>query len=83
VGPRAGLDTVVKRKIPNPRRESNLDHPAGKIMELFLLATASRSTFATHFDFYIKGIGGSFRGVKRPGREADYLPPSRDEVKYS
>jgi hypothetical protein len=23
VGPRSGLDTVVKRKIPNPRRESN------------------------------------------------------------
>jgi hypothetical protein len=24
---RAGLDTVSKRKIPSPRRESNLDHP--------------------------------------------------------
>jgi hypothetical protein len=23
VGPRAGLDAVVKRKIPSPRRESN------------------------------------------------------------
>jgi len=23
VGPRAFLDTVVKRKIPNPRRDSN------------------------------------------------------------
>jgi hypothetical protein len=23
MGPRTGLDTVVKRKIPNPRRESN------------------------------------------------------------
>jgi hypothetical protein len=26
VGLRAGLDTVVKRKIPSPRRESNPDH---------------------------------------------------------
>jgi hypothetical protein len=28
VGPRAGLDTVSKRKIPNPRRDSNPDHPS-------------------------------------------------------
>jgi hypothetical protein len=27
VGPRAGLDAVVKRKIPSPLRESNPDHP--------------------------------------------------------
>jgi hypothetical protein len=27
VGPRAGLDKVSKRKIPNLRRESNPDHP--------------------------------------------------------
>jgi hypothetical protein len=27
VGPRAGLNTVSKRKIPSPRRESNPDHP--------------------------------------------------------
>jgi hypothetical protein len=27
VGPRAGLDTVSKRKIPSSRRESNTDHP--------------------------------------------------------
>jgi hypothetical protein len=27
VGPRAGLDTVSKRKIPNPFRESNSVHP--------------------------------------------------------
>jgi hypothetical protein len=27
VGPKTGLDTVLKRKIPNPRRESNPDHP--------------------------------------------------------
>jgi len=28
VGPRAGMDTVSKRKFPNPRRKSNPDHPA-------------------------------------------------------
>jgi hypothetical protein len=27
VDPRAGLDTVAKRKIPSPPRESNPDHP--------------------------------------------------------
>jgi hypothetical protein len=27
LGPRAGLGTVVKRKIPSPRRESNLRTP--------------------------------------------------------
>jgi hypothetical protein len=27
MGPRAGLDAVVKRKIPSLRRESNPDHP--------------------------------------------------------
>jgi hypothetical protein len=27
VGLRAGLDTVSKRRIPSPRRESNPDHP--------------------------------------------------------
>jgi hypothetical protein len=27
VGPRASLDTVEKRKIPSPCRDSNPDHP--------------------------------------------------------
>jgi hypothetical protein len=27
VGPTAGMDTMVKRKIPSPCRESNYDHP--------------------------------------------------------
>jgi hypothetical protein len=30
---------------------------------------------------YIMGTKGSFPGVKRPGREADHLPPSSAEVK--
>jgi hypothetical protein len=28
VGPRTGLDEMVKRKIPRPRRDSTVDHPA-------------------------------------------------------
>jgi len=31
VGSRTVLDAVVKRKIPNPRRESNPDRPARKL----------------------------------------------------
>jgi hypothetical protein len=27
VVPRAGLDTILKKKIPSPRRESKPDHP--------------------------------------------------------
>jgi hypothetical protein len=30
---------------------------------------------------YPTGTRGSFSGVKRPGREADYSPPSSAEVK--
>jgi hypothetical protein len=30
---------------------------------------------------YPMGTGGSFPGVKRPGREADHSPPSSAEVK--
>jgi hypothetical protein len=30
---------------------------------------------------YPMGTGVSFHGVKRPGREADHLPPSNAEVK--
>jgi hypothetical protein len=43
VGPRAVLDAVVKRKIPSPRRESNLRTPTvnkvtkkDSAMELFI-----------------------------------------------
>jgi hypothetical protein len=30
---------------------------------------------------YPRGIGGSFPGVKRPGREGDHSPPASAEVK--
>jgi hypothetical protein len=32
VGPRAGLDVVVKRKTPSRRRKSNPDHPTTEII---------------------------------------------------
>jgi hypothetical protein len=34
-----------------------------------------------HPTFYPMDTGGSFPGVKRPGREADHLPPTSAEVK--
>jgi hypothetical protein len=34
-----------------------------------------------HTASYLMGTRGSFSGVKRPGREADYSPPSSAEVK--
>jgi hypothetical protein len=43
----------------------------------------SEATFCFIFnsDSYPMGTGGSFLGVKRPGREADHSPPSSVEVK--
>jgi hypothetical protein len=34
-----------------------------------------------HPTFYPMGTGGSFLGVKRPGREADHSPPASAGVK--
>jgi hypothetical protein len=34
-----------------------------------------------HPTSYTMGTGGSFQGVKRPGREADHSPPTSAEVK--
>jgi hypothetical protein len=34
-----------------------------------------------HSASYPNGTGGCFSGIKRPGREADYSPPSSAEVK--
>jgi hypothetical protein len=34
-----------------------------------------------HPTTYTMGTGGSFPGVKRPGREADHSPPTSAEVK--
>jgi len=34
VGPRAGLDSVAKRKIPSPRRELNIGRPARLVIIL-------------------------------------------------
>jgi hypothetical protein len=39
------------------------------------------SASGAHPVFCAVGTGGSFPGVKRPGREADHSPPSIAEVK--
>jgi hypothetical protein len=40
-----------------------------------------RSGSGAHPVSYTIATGGSFLGVKRPGREADHSPPSRAEVR--
>jgi hypothetical protein len=74
VGTRAVLDTVVKRKIPSPRRESNPYY-------FFLFATASRPALGpTHSPFKLVQ-GAVTLGLNQPGRVADHSPPSSAEVK--
>jgi hypothetical protein len=70
VGPRAGLNMRVSRKIPSPYWDSN--------------PLSSSPQPSGHFKVmpsYPMGTGGSFPGVKRPDREADHSPPSSAEVK--
>jgi hypothetical protein len=52
--------------------------------EISLFATASRLALPSPQASYPIGTGGgggSFTGVKRPGREADHSPPPRAEIK--
>jgi hypothetical protein len=44
---------------------------------LYVVQTGS----GVHLTSYPMGTGGSFPGVKLPGREADYSPPASAEVK--
>jgi hypothetical protein len=37
--------------------------------------------FGAHPTSYTMGTGGSFPGLKRPGREADHSPPANAEIK--
>jgi hypothetical protein len=43
--------------------------------------TNSEPGSGVHPTSYKMGTGGSFRGVKRQGREADHSPPTSAEVK--
>jgi hypothetical protein len=45
-----------------------------------LFSTSSRSTLGSTEPSTVS-TGGSFPGVKRPGREADHSPPASAEVK--
>jgi hypothetical protein len=47
--------------------------PAGA--GIFLFSAASRLALGVHPAFYPVGTGGSFTGLKRPGREADLSSP--------
>jgi hypothetical protein len=54
VDPRAVLDAVVKRKIPSPRRKSNLKTPIVKSVAQSLYHWLSyHSSFITHCVFYL------------------------------
>jgi hypothetical protein len=59
-------------------RGSRVRFPAGA--GNFSLHHRVQNGSGAHPASYPVGIGGSFRGVKRPGREADYSPPSSVEV---
>jgi hypothetical protein len=91
VNPRAGLDAVVKRKIPSSRRDSNPVHPIVQSKsvaiptELFRLFSASILTRLTagrpRFDPR-QGLSGALSlGVKRQGCGADHSPPSSAGIK--
>jgi hypothetical protein len=47
----------------------------------FHMATVVQTGSGVHPTSYTMGAGGSFPGVKRPGREADHSPPTSAEVK--
>jgi hypothetical protein len=47
----------------------------------FALLHSVQTDSKTHPASYPAGTGGSFPGVKEPGRETDYSPPSIAEVK--
>jgi hypothetical protein len=48
-----------------------------KYIYIYIVQTGS----GVHPTSYTAGTGGSFPGVKRPGREADHSPPTSAEVK--
>jgi hypothetical protein len=47
----------------------------------FLLLRFVQTGSGVHPTSYPMGTGGSFPGVKRPGREADHSPPTNVDVK--
>jgi hypothetical protein len=60
-------------------RGSRVSFPAGD--RNFSLHHRGQNGSGVHPASYPGGTRGSFRGVKRPGGEADYPPPSSAEVK--
>jgi hypothetical protein len=48
----------------------------------FCVLHSVQTGYGAHPTYYTKGIGGSFLGVKRPGRETLDSLPSSAEVRY-
>jgi hypothetical protein len=53
---------------------------ASPVYKISLLHVVQRGS-GVHPTSYTMGTGGSFPGVKRPGREADHSPPTSAEVR--
>jgi hypothetical protein len=91
VGPRDGLDAAAKRRNPIVIYFLNktlqwisyfLGFDSWRGLGIFLFTTASRTVLGPTQP-PIQWVPESLSlGVKRPGREADYSPPSSAEVKY-
>jgi hypothetical protein len=59
VGPRADLDTVVKRKIPSPRREWNPRTPIVQpvvALEIYIHKFKLQSETGQFLEYYIKSF---------------------------
>jgi hypothetical protein len=77
--PSSGSNSKPRRKLATGWRTewSEFDSRYGqKLSLLHVVQTGSGAHPA-----YLMGNGGSFPGVKRPGREADHSPPTSAEVK--
>lgn len=51
------------------------------VRQEFSLLKVIQAGSGVHPASYLVGTGGSFSGVKQPGREADHSPPSSAEAK--
>jgi hypothetical protein len=71
-----GIATGYGLDVP---REVGVQVPVGS--KIFSLLHLVQTGFEVHPASYPMGTGGTFPGIKRPGREADHSPPASAEVK--
>jgi hypothetical protein len=50
------------------------------LLGVVLISNIVQTGSGVHPTSYTMGTGGSFTGVKRPGRQADHSPPTSPEV---